>query len=201
MRRLRTVAHLRTHAVHPADQLEVELGVAAEVVVDARAAFEQAGQDLVEVGDRVGVVEAVRRHRALGPGARAVPGFALGVAVAAEQQGLAVLPARHQHQHRLGLGETAQVPEVAVLAVGIVGVVAAHAFGRGRQDEDGVLVRHAHELLAATREFGGFDHGPAQLSLRRCRGPSTQSLCSNSAATRMNSATSSSASASASGSS
>ena len=72
---------------------------------------------------------------------------------------LAVTASRHQHQHRLGFGETAEVPEVAVLAVGIVRVVATHAFGRGRQDEDGVLVGHAHELLATAREFGGFDHG------------------------------------------
>ena len=33
MGRLRTVAYLRTHAVDPADQLQIEVGVAAEVVV------------------------------------------------------------------------------------------------------------------------------------------------------------------------
>ena len=70
VRRLRAHAHLRAHAVEPADQLEVELGVAAEVVVDARAAFEQAGQDFVEVGDRVRIVHAERRRPRL-PGRRA----------------------------------------------------------------------------------------------------------------------------------
>ena len=159
MRRLGAVAHLRAHPVHPADELEVELGVAAEVVINARAPFQQARQDFVEVGDGIGVVHAVGVHRALGAGARAVPGFAFGVAFTAEKQHFAMGAARHQHQHRLGLGETAEVPEVAVLPIGIVRVVAAHAFRRGRQDEDGVLVGHAHQLLAAAREFGGFDHG------------------------------------------
>jgi hypothetical protein len=96
--------HLRAHAVDPADQLLVELGVAPEVVVDTLAAvLDQAGQDLVDVGDGIGVVHAELRDRALRSGARAVPGFALGVALAAEQQGFAVLAARHQGQHRIGL--------------------------------------------------------------------------------------------------
>src|SRR3546814_1912538 len=65
VRRLRATAHLSAHAVEPADQLQVEVGVAAEVVVHPRAAFEQAGQDLVDVLDRVGVVHAVAVDGAL----------------------------------------------------------------------------------------------------------------------------------------
>src|SRR3546814_16010133 len=91
VRRLRATAHLSAHAVEPADQLQVEVGVAAEVVVHPRAAFEQAGQDLVDVLDRVGVVHDVAVDGALRAGARPVPGLARGVAVAAEQQVLAVL--------------------------------------------------------------------------------------------------------------
>jgi hypothetical protein len=87
---LRTHAHLRADAVEPADQLEVKFGVAAEVVVDATAALEQARQDLVEIVDGVGIVHAVMLDRAFRPGARAVPAFPLGVALAAEQQGLAM---------------------------------------------------------------------------------------------------------------
>src|SRR3546814_20452065 len=49
VRRLRATAHLSAHAVEPADQLQVEVGVAAEVVVHPRTAFEQAGQDRVDV--------------------------------------------------------------------------------------------------------------------------------------------------------
>ena len=94
VRRLRAHAHLRAHAVEPADQLEVELGIAAEVVVHARAAFEQAGQDLVEVGDRIGVVHAEALDRAFRAAARTVPAFALGIAFAAEQDRFAVLAAR-----------------------------------------------------------------------------------------------------------
>jgi hypothetical protein len=75
---LRALLDLRAHPVDPADQLQVELGVAPEVVVDTRATFDQAGQDLVHVGDGIGIVHAELFHRAVLSGARAVPGFALG---------------------------------------------------------------------------------------------------------------------------
>src|SRR3546814_18117323 len=83
----------------------VEVGVAAEVVVHPRAAFEQAGQDLVDVLDRVGVVHAVAVDGALRAGARPVPGLARGVAVAAEQPVLAVLAPGHKPQYRPGFGK------------------------------------------------------------------------------------------------
>ena len=97
----------------------------------------------------------------------------LGIALAAEQQRLAVLSPGHQHQHRLRLGEAAQVPEIAVLAVRIGGVLAADALGRGRQDQDGVLAGHAHQLLAAAWRIPRgliFNRSRLQLSDFRCRG-------------------------------
>src|SRR3546814_9262191 len=54
-----------------------------------------------DVLDRVGVVHAVAVDGALRAGARPVPGLARRVAVAAEQQVLAVLAPGHQHQYRL----------------------------------------------------------------------------------------------------
>ena len=159
VRRLRALPHLRAHPVDPADQLQVELGVAAEMVINARTPLQQTGQDVVEIGDRIGIVHAEGVDRAFRPGARAVPGFLVGIAFATEQQALAMLAARNQHQHRLRLGKAAEVPEVAVLPIGIVRVLAADALGRRRQDQDGVVVGHAHELLASPGEFGGLDHG------------------------------------------
>lgn len=101
MRRLQVLPlHVRTHVTYPADQLEVEVGIAAEVVVDARAPFQQPRQDLVQVVDGIGIVHPVVVHRAVLTGARAVPAFPFGVTLAAEQDGLAMLAARHQHQHR-----------------------------------------------------------------------------------------------------
>ena len=73
VRRLRAVAHLFAHAVEPADQLEVEVGVAAEVVVDAAAAFEQAGQDFIEVGDGIGIVHREAVDRAVVVSLTAIP--------------------------------------------------------------------------------------------------------------------------------
>ncbi|MCI1711106.1 MAG: hypothetical protein LKM39_12930 [Chiayiivirga sp.] len=80
-------------------------------------------------------------HRAVLAGARAVPGFALGIALAAEQQGLAVLAARHQHQHRVGFGKPHRYQKSLSCRYGIVGVVAAHALRRGRQHQDRVVAR------------------------------------------------------------
>src|SRR5690606_37927424 len=85
VRRLRAAPHQRAHAVDPADQLDVELGVVAEVIVDAGAPFQQARQDLVEVVDRIRIVETERVDGALWPVARAVPALALRIALAAEQ--------------------------------------------------------------------------------------------------------------------
>src|SRR3546814_2395893 len=67
-----------------------------------------------DVLDRVGVVHAVAVDGALRAGARPVPGLARRVAVAAEQQVLAVLAPGHQHQYRLGFGKTGQVQQVGV---------------------------------------------------------------------------------------
>ena len=77
VRRHRALAHFGAHAVDPADQLQIELGIAAEMIVDARATFDHAGQDVVDVVDRERIVEAVfarprlRCRRARRPSARA----------------------------------------------------------------------------------------------------------------------------------
>ncbi|MNV31960.1 hypothetical protein D3C71_1232830 [compost metagenome] len=99
------------------------------------------------------------RDRAVLTFARAVPGFAVRVALAAEQDRLAVTPARDQHQHRLRLLEPAQVPEIRILAVRIERVVAAHALGRGRQYQNGIVTGCFHQLPATTRVLGGGDPG------------------------------------------
>src|SRR3546814_4642652 len=62
-----------------------------------------------------------------------------------------VLAPGHQHQYRLGFGKTGQVQQVGVLPVRVVRVAAAHALGRGGQDQDRVVSSHAHQLLAPPR--------------------------------------------------
>src|SRR3546814_14590123 len=86
--------------VDPADQLDVELGVVAEMVIDAGASLEQPGQDLVEIVDRIGVVETEAVDRALGPLPRPVPALALGIAFPAEQDRFPVRTAGYPTQTR-----------------------------------------------------------------------------------------------------
>ena len=71
VRRAHAVLALRTQPVDPADHALVELRVRAHRVEDARAALDQARQDLVDVADREGVVGAeVARPRPRAPRAR-----------------------------------------------------------------------------------------------------------------------------------
>ena len=59
----------------------------------------------------------------------------------------------NQHGHRLGLGETGQIEEVAVLPVGVLDVVVAHAHRCGGNDGDGIAAHQLHQLAAAAGEF------------------------------------------------
>src|SRR5690606_22814077 len=95
--------------------------------------------------------------RAVGTAARAVPAFALRIALAAEQDRLAVRAPGDQHQHRFRLREAAEVPEVGILAVRIVRVAAADALRRGRQHQDRLLAGHPHQLPAAASELLAVD--------------------------------------------
>ena len=189
VRRTGALTHLRPHAVDPADQLLVELDLAAEVVVDALAPFDHAGQDVVDVVDRKRVVEGELVDRAFRAEARPVPAFALGIAFAAEQDDFAGLAARDQGQHRLRLVEAGQVVEVAVLPVRIMRVVVADALGRRRQDGDGVATDDAHQLATAALVLGRGDQRRGRHG--QCRfAAAAHSSRSIRAATRTNSSTS-----------
>src|SRR5690606_6880370 len=115
--------------------------------------LEQARQDVVDVGDRKRVVGAVVGDRPLGSGARSVPQLALGIALAAEEQELALRPARREHGDGLGLLETGQVIEVAVRTIVEQRVAAAYALGRGNDDGDALRADDVHERLAPLREL------------------------------------------------
>ncbi len=102
---------------------------------------------------------AVIGDRAFGTRARAIPGFAFGIALAAEQDRFAVLATGDQREHRFGFGKAGQVLEIAVLPVRIVAVVVAQTFRRGRHDADRVAADDAHQLPAAADVFLAVDHG------------------------------------------
>ena len=164
VRRLRTHPHHGAHAIQPADELEVEVGIVTEVVVNARTPFEQAGQDLIEIIDGIGVIHAERLDRSFRAAAGTIPAFAIRVTLATEQDRFAVRAARNQHQHRVGLGKTSEVQQVGILPVRVMGIAAADAFRRRRKNQDGVVAGHSHQLLAAPRvgrgrNGNGFAHG------------------------------------------
>ena len=153
VRRVHAVPALGAKLVDPADHALVELRVRAHGVEHARAALDQARQDLVDVADREGVVGAVVADRALGTRPRAVPGLARRVAVAHEQHELPLRPAGNQHGDGLRLGEGGQVVEVAVGAVVVLDVVVAHAHRGSRQDRDRVAPHVPHQQAAPPREL------------------------------------------------
>ena len=143
-------ARLRAHRVQPAHRARVPVGVGAQRVVQRRLVLEQLGQRLVELVDRMRLVEAEALARRLRPVAEAVPDLALRVLLAAEQDALAAR-AGDDHQHRFGLGEAGEVVEVAVEAVGIVRVAVAHALGRGRDHGDAGAASLARAARGARR--------------------------------------------------
>jgi hypothetical protein len=154
----RAALDLAAHVIDPADQRDIEIGVAAEVIVDARASLDHAGQDVVDVIDRKSVVHAVVAHRAFRSSARAIPRLAFSIALAAEQDDFAVAAARNQREHGLGFRKSGQVMEVAVLPVRIVAVVVAQPLRRRRHDANRIAPDDSHQLLAAARVLFAVDH-------------------------------------------
>ncbi|MCY1402311.1 hypothetical protein D9M71_174490 [compost metagenome] len=81
-----------------------------------------------------------------------------------------MLAARDQSDHRLGLGEAAEVLEVAVLAVHMLDVAVADGNRGGGQDGDAVGFHLRHQRLASTGVFrlGDVAHGQWQSLVDQC---------------------------------
>ena len=146
-------ARLGAHRVQPAHGARVPSGVGPDRVVERRLVAEQSRDFCIQFGDRVTLVEAEALLRALRPAAKAVPGFALFVLLAAEQQAPG-LRAGDDHQHGLGLREAGEVVEMAVEAVGVVRVAVAYALRRGRNDRHAALHRLREAGAARAMECG-----------------------------------------------
>ncbi|MNZ81028.1 hypothetical protein D3C78_996840 [compost metagenome] len=161
VRRLGTEVGLGADHVDPLHQVAVEFGVAAHGRIHPVTAFDQARQDVVDISDRKGVIGAEVANSALLPGTQAIPQLALGVAFAAEQDVFAMHAPRHQHQYGLGLGKTAEVLEVAVLAVDVLDIAVTNGHRGSGQDGDAVGFHLRHQGLAATAvfRFRDMDHG------------------------------------------
>ena len=124
------------------------------------AALEQSGHDLVKRADGIGGIRAELLLRSLQTGALAVPEFALGIAVAAEQHELTVGAARHEHGHRFGLAETGQVQQVGVRPIRIIDIAAADLHRARGNDGRAAGTEHAEQGAAPAGEVFCLKHLP-----------------------------------------
>ncbi len=154
VRRLGAQAGLGADHVDPVHQPAVELGVAAHGAVHPLTAFDQARQDLVDVGDGEGIVCAKIAHSTFLASPQTIPQLALGVAFTAEQHVFAMLAPRNQRNHRFRLGKTTEVLEVAVLAVNVLYVAVTDGNRGSGQDGDTVGYHLRHQRLAPTGILG-----------------------------------------------
>ena len=106
--------------------------------MNLRLIGQQLRQQRVKFAYGMGVVKAEHFARLPRPVAKTVPDFAFAVLHATEQYALRLI-AGDQHQHGLGLGEARQVIEIAVVAIRIMRVAIARAFGRRRNEGDAAL--------------------------------------------------------------
>src|SRR5690606_26829856 len=122
----RSVTHLRFNVVDPLHQLAVELGADAEAGVNAVFAFDQAGQNVVDVADREGIIAAQYLRCGFGADAAAGPDFLFFDFFLTEQHVLAVLTTGNQHQYGMFFGKATEVIEIRILAERMLNIAVAH---------------------------------------------------------------------------
>ena len=146
-------ARLAANAIDPANQLLVELGRRTHGVKYPLTAFQQAGQNLIDILDGKRVIGAEVLHRALGSGTPAVPGFHFRVAITTKQQVLAVFAARRKHHHGFGFRKPGEIVKITVRPEREIHVAVTRLLRVGRQDSDSVRPHHAHQLFTPAGKF------------------------------------------------
>ena len=140
-------ATLCTHGVQGGGDARIPFTVVAERMPQRAAIGDELWQALLEFADRIGEVDAEGFARTFRTMAIAVPDFALLILFPAEEDALRPVASRH-YQYGFRFGETGEVPEVAVEAVGVVRVTVAHTL-RGRRDDGDAIADLVGEVLAA----------------------------------------------------
>src|SRR5690606_33235591 len=107
-----------------------------EMVVDARTAFDESRQDVVDILDGKGVVHAEIGDRTFLTGAMTIPLLACGIALATEQDGFALTASGDQGKYRIRFPESGQIVEIAVLTIRVVRIIVAQPFECRRHDDD-----------------------------------------------------------------
>ncbi len=174
LRRLRAQARLAANQVDPVGQPAIKFGVGTHGVIDALAAFNQPGQNIVDITDGERVIGAVLDDRALLPGTIAVPQFALLVLLAAEQHIFAVLAAGNQNSHGLRLREAGEILKIAVLAVVVLDITVTDKHLGRRQHGNAVGFHLVHQRLATA---GIFLLADSHLHLNQCSAAGGASCC------------------------
>ncbi len=124
----------------------------AHAVQQPGPADRKLGEAFGQVADRMGGVGAKASHGTLDPGPIPVPGFALGVSGPNEQLVVALRVPGHQHEHRVGLREAGQPPELARLTKLVIDVVVAWRLNPGGHHQHGVATHDLGHLVSPRRK-------------------------------------------------
>ena len=107
----------------------------------------------MQLRDRVGSIRAVFAGRAIYARAISGPGFRFPVARLHEKREVWSLSSR-EHGHRIGMAESCQVPEIAVLSEGELGIRRAHGEPATDENRDGIRSEGFEQLLTPFRKHG-----------------------------------------------
>ena len=157
-RRVRAGAHLAANGLDPLHHPSIERRVFAQGVIHPAATFNHARQDVVDVGNREGIVQTILFNGTVLAHQKAVPQLLLRIAFLAEQHRLTMLAPGNQCQYRFGLAKTGQIVEIAVLAERMQYVPVTHPLRRGRENGDAVRRHPLHQFAAALGKFFHRNH-------------------------------------------
>jgi hypothetical protein len=135
---------------HGLEQTAVEVGVRPQAVVKNVDTLQGLGECLIQLLDRVGLIDAILTKRALDPRPASVPGLLLGIPRADEELVSRRSGLGQEQGDRIRFAETGQVVEITVLPEDVVRVVGADRLAGGGDDGR----RAAEELAEAPPPLG-----------------------------------------------
>ena len=148
-RRVHTLSGMTANNLDPIHNLLIKLGILAHGVVDPFPAFNQPGQNFIDIGDWKRIVDQQCLPGLLRPHQNTVPEFLVLVFFLAEKYYLPLLAPGNQRQNGIFLGKTGEVEKIAALAILVLGVIIPGLGSCRRQYGDTVWLHMRHEFLAA----------------------------------------------------
>ncbi len=145
------------HRLAQFEQTRIPCRVATQRIEQRGLVAHQLHKLLIQLRDGISGIETELLARGIGAVTEAIPDLAFRILLAAEQEALHLV-ACDQHQHGFRFGEAAEVIEVAVVAIVVMGVCVTRDFRRGGNDSDAAL-HHGLQAFAAFGMEGGVEHG------------------------------------------